>query len=271
MTQPNKHSKNVRNLLRKNAATIGAIAVTVPAVMAQSAAAQTGGTKAPNAPVPTATIPSGGVEAPNTSAAEDVQTLNMQAEQARSDVAKRFMSLSNDHNTTYTPLLDPQGNNLTSTTITIPAKDSKGRNDGQYKFNIVAENEPDGTPQLDNVLLVTASEGLISKKKGGQNPPPEASIKIGLNPRTNTAEIGGTYHVYPPLGATLSSKGDYVSIAAGIQSASPSMQPVTTDEIGAVEAQMYDDFVTSVEQGQPIHRVELAFNKQGFTSNDPAN
>jgi hypothetical protein len=270
MTQPNKHPKNIRNSLRNKAATIGAIAVALPGVMAQSAAAQTGGTKAPTAPVPAATSPSGGIEAPNTSAAEADQTLNLQAQQARSDLAVLFLSLSDSHNTAYTPLLDAQGNNLTSTTITIPAKDPKGHNDGQYKFNVVSENEPDGTPQLDNVLLVTASEGLIAKK-GEQNPSPEASIRIGLNPSTNTAEVSGTYHVYPPKGAVISSEGNYKSIAAGVQSVAPgALQTLTAAELGAVETQM-SGLAESATQGQAIHRLDPAFNQQGFTINDPAN
>jgi len=270
MSKKTESSKNIGHLLRKNAIAIGAVAVSLPGVVAKPAAAQTGGTEAPTAPPVTVSSPSGGIEAPSATLPTADQLLNAQAQQAQSDLAKQFMRLSNNRNTTQTPLLDAQGDNLTSTTIAVPAKDSKGRNDGQYEFNIVSLAGPNGEPQLDDVYSVTASEGLKPTKNGDQKPP-EASIRIGQNPGNNTAEVGATYHVYPSRGAAVSSEGNYKSIAAGVQSVAPgALQPLTAGELGAVETQM-SSLAESATQGQAIHRLEPAFNQQGFTINDPAN
>jgi len=269
MTKQNQPPKNVRNLLRKNAATIGAIAVAIPGVLAQPAAAQSGGTEAPVATTQPALTPSGGTAAPNTAPATADQELNVQAQQAVTTLAKRFAKLSAKNPTSESYMRDTHGNKLVSSTITVPAKDSHGHNDGEYSFNIVAKAGPNGKPQLNDVYSLTASEGF-KPGKDGQPKPPEASLTLDQNPATNTWEAGGTYKLYPLQGDATSSNENYVSVSAGIESVSPDMPHLTADELGAVVYQA-DGLLRSAEQGQPIHILEPAFNQQGSTVTSPDN
>jgi hypothetical protein len=262
--------KNIRNSLRKNALAIGAVAVSVPGIAAQPASAQSGGVEAPAAVTQTALSQSGGSEAPAvTTLTEADQALNLQAQHAVTNLAKRFAKLGGSNPTSESYMRDTHGNRLVSSTITVPTKDSHGHNDGEYSFNIVAKAGPNGKPQLDDVYSLTASEGF-NPSKDGEPKPPEASLTIDQNPATNTWEAGGTYKLYPLQGDATSSNENYVSISAGIESIAPDVPHLTTADLEAVVYQA-DGLLRSAEQGQPIHMLEPAFNQQGSTINGPAN
>ena len=259
--------KNLTNLL-KNKAAIGAAALSLTAAAAPRAVAQSGGTEAPAPVVMTAPTPSGGVEAPvDANLTTDNQTLDAQTKQDASALAEDFLKLG-PHNKPPTTFRNAQGDELVSTTVTVPAKDAHGRKDGNYTFNVVSGESPDGQPKTDEVYSITASENP-KPGKNGQAKPPEASVMIDQNPANSTAEVGGTYQVYPPKGTAASSEANYKSISVGIDPISPDMLHMTAPEEGAVVTEI-KDLETSAKRHDPLHRLPPAFDKQGNTINDPA-
>lgn len=269
MTKKQETYKNIKNSLRKNALAIGAVAVSVPAVAAQPASAQSGGVEAPVAVTQTIPSPSGGTEAPaTTTLTEADQALNSQAQQDSSALAQSFLKLGATNPTTKTSLRGSQGE-LVSTTVTVAAKDAQGHKDGNYTFNVISAEGPDGQPQTNDVYSITASENP-KLAKNGKRKPPVASVMIDQNPANNTAEVGATYEVYPSLGAAASSEGNYASISAGLESVSSNTPHLTGPELSATVTQI-EGLEKSAKRGDPLHREEPAFDTQGNTINDPAN
>jgi hypothetical protein len=268
MIQKTETPKNASNLLRsRTLAALGTAALAIPGAAAQPAAAQTGGVEAP-APV-TAAMPSGGAEGPvDTTQAEADQTLNLQAQQDSSTLAEGVLKLSATNPTSELPMRGVQGE-LLNTTVTVPAKDAQGHKDGNYTFNVISGEGPDGQLQTDEVYSITASENP-KPSKNGQPKPPIASVMIDQNPANGMAEASGTYEVFPSKSATASNKAKYVPISAGIEPVAPNALRLTAPDEAATATQI-KGLEQSAAQGDPLHREEQAFDAQGNTINDPAN
>ena len=271
MIQKPETPKNLTNLL-KNKAAIGVAALSLSGAATQPAVAQTGGAEAPAPVVMTAPTPAGGVEAPiDASLTTDNQTLDTQTKQDSSNLAQEFLKLgsTNSNSPAKSHFRNAQGDELVSTTVTVPAKDAHGHKDGNYQFNVISGESPDGQPKTDEVYSITASENP-KPGKNGQPKPPEASVMIDQNPANNTAEVGATYQVYPPKGTAASSEANYKSISAGIDPITPDMLRLTAPEEGAVVTEL-EGLKDSAKRHDPLHRLSPAFDQQGHTINDPAN
>jgi hypothetical protein len=235
----NEKIKNLKDLtLTAGATTLLAAGVAAPA----KASTQNGGTEAS----PTVTTQDGGILAP----AATSQTLEDQAEQAEATVANSVIKLENGHNTSPAKSVpNVAGDALSETTVTVPAKDSKGKVDGKYRFDIITDNLGSNGPlQPGSVISVKATETA----KGASVP--EASVMIDQNPGTNTAEIGGTYQMTGSNGPAAKAQA-FDSFSAEVQAVSPTAPIANSYEVSSTENQMLS-LAQSAKAGAPIHPLQ---------------
>lgn len=264
MSKHNQYPKKVntfnRQLRTGTTLTLAALGIVAPPADAQLT--QNGGTQAP----PAAIIETGGIQS---ASAESTPTVMTQAEQQLNAKAQRDMNslarLGLKVNPKSHKTVNMQGTNgdkLAQTTITAAAVTRHGSNQGQRRIDIVAPLASDGhSLDLNKVDSITFSEGITNKD--GILVAPTSEVKIGKNPGTGAIQASGLYQSF---------KGGEQPMLADVVPTVGDPQALTYQELAATSTQIRDGIIAAGQRSPaPIDFLMPAFNRQGFTTQDPAN